>query len=203
MIALVAGCVLPELVLLGADLGLWGSARWRPMAYANGAFWAGLLHGWTPNYPAQPWLMFLTHGFLHAGPGHLAVNMVTLLSVAGILIERVGQLRFALLYALSMVGGGAGFALLTTKIQPMVGASGALFGLIGAWVVWNVADLHHRRAGPRAVAWALFWPVAALTLMNVAMYWAASGNLAWETHLGGGVAGMVLAPFLAGRRAGK
>ena len=68
---------LPELVLSGADRGLWGSAAWRPMAYQDGAFWAGLLRDWQPNYAIQPASMFLTYAFLHAGPGHLLGNVLT------------------------------------------------------------------------------------------------------------------------------
>ena len=88
--ALLALCTLPELVLLGADHGLWGSTRWRGLAYGWGGFWPGLLRGWIPNYPGQRWGMFLSYGVLHAGPLHLVTNMVTLVSLGRPIVARVG-----------------------------------------------------------------------------------------------------------------
>ena len=203
LVGLVLACVIPELVLQGADHGLWGSARWRPMAYAYGAFWAGLLQGWTPNFRAQPVTMFVTHGFLHADALHLTVNMLTLVSLGLAIIARVGQRRFLWLYTASLLGGGLGFALLTREAQPMVGASGALFGLVGAWIVWEVMDAWARTTGLSDHLWVLgrglLWPMAILVLLNLAMLWITGGKLAWETHLGGFVAGMAVAPFLLPR----
>ncbi|WP_245306203.1 rhomboid family intramembrane serine protease [Roseovarius aestuariivivens] len=193
---LVLASVLPELALQGADMGLWGSARWRPFAYEHFAFWSGLLGGWIPNYAAQPWLMFLSYAFLHAGFGHLLVNMITLVSVGRAEIDRVGVWRFVIIYIASALGGAVGFELLTSKLQPMVGASGALFGLVGAWVVWDICDVMRERPALSTLAWAILWPVVLLSGLNLLMYWAASGNLAWETHLGGCLAGALLAPFM-------
>jgi membrane associated rhomboid family serine protease len=197
---LLLACVIPELVLQGADLGLWGSARWRPLAYQNGAFWAGLLRGWTPNYAAQPATMFATYGFLHAGALHMVVNMMTLISLGLPIVARIGQRRFALLYAVSLLGGGIGFALLTASRQPMVGASGALFGLVGAWIVWGMMQAWRASTGSlgrlRVLGRDLLWPATILVLLNLAMLWISGGLLAWETHLGGFVAGALLAPFL-------
>jgi membrane associated rhomboid family serine protease len=200
IVALIAACMVPELILQGADHGLWGSARWRPMTYAYGAFWAGLLHGWTPNYLLQPMAMFATHAFLHADALHLAVNMVTLLSFGRAIIARVGTRRFLWLYATSVIGGGIGFALLTNSPRPMVGASGALFGLVGAWIVWEFEDAwtEARGLGNRLVlvGQGLVMPTVVLIALNVAMYVSTGGVLAWETHLGGFIAGALAAPLL-------
>ena len=133
-------CVLPELVLEGADLGLWGSTQWRSLAYGWCGFWPGLLHDWRPNYRLQPWAMFVTYGFLHGGFVHLAVNMISLVSLGRAVIDRAGQGGFVLLYTASLLGGGLGFGLLTNTTIPMVGASGALFGLTGAVIAWAVKD---------------------------------------------------------------
>jgi membrane associated rhomboid family serine protease len=196
LLALLAVSVLPEAILLGADWGIWGSPRWRRFTYEHFAFWTGLLRGWTPNYPLQPWLMFVTYAGLHAGPGHLLVNMVTLVSVARAELDRVGAWRFATIYALSVLGGAAGFALLSDKLQPMVGASGALFGLVGAWVIWDISDTLRARPGIATLAYAILWPIILLSVLNVLMFWVTSGHLAWETHLGGFIAGALAAPFL-------
>lgn len=196
---LVLLCLLPEAVLTGADLGLWGSPRWRPLAYQWGAFWPGLLGNWRPNYPAQPLAMFLSYGFLHAGLWHLALNLVTLVSLGRPLAARLGQVRFLALWLLATFGGALGYALLQTAPQPMVGASGALFGLAGALVWSQTADLLRDRAPPRQVARALLQPVILLTLLNLLMYWAMGGLLAWQTHLGGFLAGALAMGWLAPR----
>lgn len=185
-------CLLPELLLSGADFGLWGSPHWRMNAFAWGGFWNGLLGNWRPNFAGQPAAMFLTYGFLHGGIVHFGVNMLTLFSLGPPLSDRLGQGRFLLLYAAALLGGAAGFALLSTAVQPMVGASGALFGLAGAHVALSYRLL---RAEGRSIApvWrALAW----LAGLNVVLWWAMNGHLAWETHLGGFVAGWLLVPWL-------
>jgi rhomboid protease GluP len=187
LIVLVVICTGIELTLQGADFGLWGSPRWRGLAYQNGGFWRGLLDNWQPNYPGQPALMFATYSFLHVGAVHLLVNMITLASLGRLVIERVGQGRFAVIYALSLLGGAAGFALLSTAVQPMVGASGALFGLAGVLTGWEYTERRLAREGLGPV----LRVVALLIGLNLVMYWAMGGNLAWETHLGGFLAGWV------------
>lgn len=188
--ALLGGlCLLVEGVLLGADLGLWGNAGWRPRAYQNGAFWAGLLRGWRPNYEGQAGLMFLTHAFLHAGPVHLAGNLGALGALAWTEGRRMGPRTFAALYLASALGGGAAFGLLATSAAPMVGASGAIFGLAGAAGLMLWGDRHAR--GLRG--WAALWPTlaaaGALVLVNAATFALQGGQLAWEAHLGGWLAG--------------
>ena len=151
-----------------------------------------MLRDWGPNYAGQPYLMFLTYGFLHGGLLHLLVNMITLYSLGRGVVERVGLLRFLALYFASMIGGAAGFGLLADTLSPMVGASGALFGLAGGLMAWNYVDRFLYRLE--------LWPVARVALLliaiNVVMWWALDGQLAWQTHLGGFVAGWIMALLL-------
>jgi membrane associated rhomboid family serine protease len=186
---LVAICAGVEAILLMADLGLLGDPRLRQKAYEWAGFWPGLLQGWRPNYPGQGAAMFATYGFLHGGPLHLAVNMVTLWSLGGAVLDRVGSWGFIVLYTASLLGGAAGFGLLAETFRPMVGASGALFGLAGGLLAWNYIDRFTFRES--------LWPVVRIVLflvaMNVAMWWALDGQLAWETHLGGFVMGWITA----------
>ena len=189
-------CLVPEALLLGADWGLWGSARWRPLAYQNGAFWAGLLQGWRPNYAAQPVVMFASYGWLHAGPVHLAGNLAALVWLGPQVLARTGARGFVILWATSLLGGGAAFALLTHSPAPMVGASGALFGLAGVWLVAETLRLQ----GARARAWRGCALLAGILALNAVAWALQGGHLAWETHLGGLAAGMVfggLQPRLA------
>ena len=178
-------CLLPELVLQGADHGLWGSARWRPLAYQNGAFWAGLLYGWRPNYAAQPWVMFLSYAWLHAGAAHLAGNLGALLWLGPQVAARRGAAGLILIWLAAVLGGGVAFGVLATTPAPMVGASGAVFGLAADWLVAEVRAARGTRARMLRAA-AL---VAFLVAINIAAWALQGGQLAWETHLGGFLAG--------------
>lgn len=182
-------CAVPELALLGADWGLWGSAWWRPLAYTQGAFWAGLLYGWTPNFALQPVTMFASYAWLHAGPGHLAGNLAALVWLGPQVVARRGAAGFLLVWGVSVLGGAVAFGLLTDSPAPMVGASGALFGLAAEWVV---ADLR-RTSGWQARALRGLSLVTVLVALNAAVWALQGGHLAWETHLGGFLAGLGLA----------
>ena len=193
MLALAAATALVELALLASDWGLVGARAWRAAAYENGAFWRGLLDNWRPNYRAQPAAMFLTYAFLHGGPGHLAGNLITLAALGGPARARLGRAGFLALYAASAVGGGLGFALLGASLAPMVGASGALHGLAGAWLVWERLDRRDAGLSARPVLWAAL----ALGALNLVMWAALDGLLAWEAHAGGLAAGWAAAAGMA------
>lgn len=186
---LIGACCLVELTLTLADFGVIGSVRWRSLAYQNGAFWAGLLHNWRPNYALQPYTMFLSYAFLHGGISHLAGNMVLLFLLGPLVRERMGRGAFVAIYAASVVGGGAGYAFLGNSVQPVVGASGALFGLVGALVYRDWAD---RRQQARAL-WPVMRTIGLLVAANFATWWMLDQVLAWETHLAGFVTGWLVA----------
>jgi membrane associated rhomboid family serine protease len=76
----------------------------------------------------------VTAGFLHAGILHLLFNMYVLYILGTLLEPAIGRLRFALIYFVSLLCGSFG-ALLVTPDARTVGASGAVFGLMGAAVV--------------------------------------------------------------------
>ena len=196
-IGLILATAAVETVLTLADHGLLGSPRWRPWALQNGAFWAGLLHGWQPNFAAQPATMFASYAFLHAGWEHLLGNMTALVWLGRMLGGRIGAGRFALIYALSILGGGLGFGLLSTSPSPMVGASGAIMGLVGVWIVWDRRDMA-ALGDPRATPVAL-GRTAAVAALNLVMFLLADGLLAWETHLGGFLAGAAAATLIPPR----
>jgi membrane associated rhomboid family serine protease len=76
----------------------------------------------------------LTAGFLHAGFFHLLFNMFALYVLGTLLEPLVGRFRFGLIYLVSLLAGSFG-ALLLSPNEPTVGASGAIFGLMGAAVI--------------------------------------------------------------------
>ena len=189
VIGLIATCVLIEVGLQLAEITGWAPPRLRNLVYENAGFWVGLLQSWSPNYTAQPYLMFLTYGFLHGGLMHLVVNMFTLWSLSQQVLERVGTRGFVILYATSIIGGAVGYALLASTLTPMVGASGALFGLLGGLLAWAYVDLY----AWKEALWPVLRAVALLLALNLILWWAMDGQLAWQTHLGGFVAGWVIA----------
>lgn len=185
-----------ELTLQAADMGAVGTTRWRSLAYQYGAFWSGLLDNWRPNYTAQPWAMFITYQGLHTGLSHLLGNMLVLVLVARILIARVGPAWFTAIYVISGIGGGLGYALLSDNAQPMVGASGALFGLVGAWK-WQDWFFNSQRGISRK---SLIWDIIGLILLNALLWVVQGGQLAWESHLGGFLTGWLLATLIIPRQ---
>ena len=191
-LVVIATCCGIELALQLADFRLIEYPRLRFLVYDYFGFWPGLLGDWTPNYPSQPVLMFLTYGFLHSGFLHVLFNMITLYSLSRVVILRVGQMRFLVLYILTILGGAIGFWLLTDTLRPMVGASGALFGLAGALISWDYVDRFTFRVG----LWPVLRAVLFLVGLNIVLWWAMKGQLAWETHLGGFVTGWIVALLL-------
>jgi len=181
---------LVELVFLGADHRLWGTVLWRPMAWQYGGFWAGLLHGWQPNYAAQPVTMFLTYSLLHTGPSHLLGNMATLILLGNMVLARVSAGRLLALYAVSALGGALVVGVMSRSPAVMIGASGAVFGLAGALAVWDAEARRAEGLGDRLVLMAL-----GLAGLNLATWWLQGGNLAWQAHLGGTLAGMGFAAY--------
>ena len=188
---------LVETVLILSDHGLVGTRLWRPLAYQYGAFWAGLLDDWRPNFALQPIAMFFSYPFLHTGPIHLAGNMIVLVWLGRCLVPDWGPLRFLGLYLLSAIGGGLVFAAAPPGPAPMVGASGALFGLAGAWLVqeWHEAG-QPRTAGGMSRSGTLIrvaGMVFLLIALNLISWILQDGLLAWQAHLGGGITGLMLA----------
>ena len=95
--------------------------------YSNGA-----LYG--PLVAEGEWWRIVTSGFLHAGLLHLAFNMYFLYFLGTMLEPEIGRLRFAAIYLVSLLGGSFG-ALLISPDAVTVGASGAVFGLMGAAIL--------------------------------------------------------------------
>jgi len=95
--------------------------------YVNGALFG-------PAVAGGDWWRVITAGFLHAGILHLAFNMYFLYFIGTLIEPAIGKLRFGIIYFVALVGGSFG-ALLLTPDTPTVGASGAVFGLMGAAIL--------------------------------------------------------------------
>jgi len=128
----------------------------------------------------------VTAPLLHLHLLHLLFNLAGLLGLGAALEAQIGNARFLLVVALSMLFSSMATLALPPAAGVLVGASGALFGLIGAMAV---LALRQWRAPPpllRRVRWLL--PIALAADAAVAL--AAPGRVGWSAHLGGLVGGM-------------
>jgi len=130
------------------------------------------------------WYRLLTSAFLHAGLFHLLTNMFALITVGPQLEAALGRWRFLALYVLAALGGST----LSYAVSPPyvlgVGASGAIFGLFGAFYVIL------RRAGAETRQ------VLGLIAINLVITFAVP-IIDWRAHVGGLVTGAVLAAGFA------
>jgi membrane associated rhomboid family serine protease len=122
---------------------------------------------------------FLTAMFLHFDFLHIASNMISLLVVGPAVEVMLGKSRFLSLYLLAGLGGSVASYLFEPGNTVSAGASGAIFGVMGAYVV-----LAHRRRQPMA-------PVVMLIAINLVIGF--SGGIDWRDHLGGLAVGILLA----------
>jgi membrane associated rhomboid family serine protease len=88
----------------------------------------------SPDVANGDYWRVVTAGFLHAGLPHLLFNMLALWILGSMLEPAVGQVRFVLIFFVSLLAGSFG-ALIVTPDSLTVGASGGIFGLMGAAVV--------------------------------------------------------------------
>jgi membrane associated rhomboid family serine protease len=135
------------------------------------------------------WYRLLTNTFLHEPPGdgigilHILFNMWALIVVGPTLERSLGRIRFVTVYLVSALGGSVLYYLVATPYAPALGASGAIFGLFGAYFV--VA--RKLRVDARGVI--------ALIVINLAISF--TGGIAWQAHVGGLIAGsLVTAAFV-------
>ncbi len=150
----------------------------------------------------EPW-RFLTSAFAHGGFLHIAFNMYALWIMGTYLEPMLGRARFVALYVLSAFGGSVVYLLMSSPPGPAdlavgqcgswcqgaVGASGAVFGLFGAFLVLQ------RRLGRSAAG------MYVLIGINAVIGFVIPG-IAWQAHLGGLLTGVAAAAVIAyaGRR---
>jgi membrane associated rhomboid family serine protease len=129
------------------------------------------------------WYRIVTGGFLHAGILHLGLNMFVLYILGRLLEPAIGTPRFVGLYAVSLLAGSFGALLLDPNV-PTVGASGAVYGIMGATIV--IA----RRRGVEQIASQIgIWLV-----LNIVLSFSLNG-ISIGGHLGG-LAGGTLAALV-------
>jgi membrane associated rhomboid family serine protease len=122
------------------------------------------------------WYRLITATFLHQQAYHIAFNMLSLWWLGGPLEAALGRARYLTLYLLAGLGGSALSYLLAAQNQPSLGASGAIFGLLGATAVLMRRLNYDMR------------PVIALLVLNL-IFSFAWPDIAWQAHVGGLIVG--------------
>ncbi len=193
-----------------ATENIWRAAR---LAVERGEASTGevaLLVGMSPR-----WWTPLTYSFLHGSFTHIAVNGVWMLAFGTAVCRRFGTVRFLLFCAFAAIAGVLAFFLVhPLGLQPVVGASAAISGAMGAAVRFAFApggplgggfaqprDLDaYRRPAPRLRALVAdrrtmtfigLWFVANFLFGAVAPSGADGASVAWEAHIGGFLAGFL------------
>lgn len=126
---------------------------------------------------AGEWWRLVTSGFLHYGLLHLGFNMFILLQLGTLLEPALGRVRLGALYATALLGGALG-VLLMDPGSLTAGASGAVFGLMGAAVV----GMRARGADPMATGLPMLLGINLLLTFTIP-------GISIGGHLGGLVAG--------------
>jgi membrane associated rhomboid family serine protease len=133
---------------------------------------------------AGDWWQPLTSMFTHVEVIHIGFNMLALWILGPQLEMVLGRARYLALYLLSGLVGSAAVYLLSPVTTPSLGASGAIFGLMAALLVFA-----HKVGADMSQLWIWVGINAALTFFGA--------NISWQAHVGGFVGGAVLAGILA------
>ncbi|RPK47756.1 Rhomboid protease AarA [Streptomyces sp. ADI92-24] len=143
---------------------------------------ANFYYGGPPEGIAEgQWYRLVTSMFLHQEVWHIAFNMLGLWWLGGPLEAALGRARYLALYMLSGLAGSALTYWLAEPNQPSLGASGAIFGLLGATAVLMRRLNYDMR------------PVFALLAINLVITFNPWGGIAWQAHVGGLIAGTLIA----------
>lgn len=156
-------CYIPEMLglqIFGADVNYW-------MAVVPDSF-------------TRPW-EFITAMFAHSSLDHLAMNMISLYWLGTMIESAHGKLKFAIIFFVSGIVGNIAFALFADGAA--VGASGAVFGLLGAgaYLLYQLRD--------QPAARSMFQGMIAMLALNVLNSFLP--GIAMEAHFGGLVAGVM------------
>ncbi|PYC66069.1 rhomboid family intramembrane serine protease [Streptomyces tateyamensis] len=140
------------------------------------------------------WYRLLTGAFLHQPPTsgtfgitHILFNMYSLWLFGRVVEAQLGRVRFLTVYLLSALGGSV-LAYQLAPNEPSLGASGAIFGLVGAYFLMTRRSSYDPLGGAQQLVYSLVWLVVS------------AGITSWQGHLGGLLAGsavgaaMVFAP---------
>lgn len=181
-----------------SDRGWFGVLDLRSLMISYGAFWDFLFPPGSVDqalFLGQSYAMLITHAFLHAGTIHVLMNTVIFIALGKTLTVYFGLRLTLLTMFVGAISSGVMFGLLESTSAPMVGASGVVFSLIGFWLQVSRTELKRLGRPGRSVASVIISLVVIHILLHVFM----GGQIAWQAHFGGFVAGYFLIPWFVDR----
>lgn len=160
--------------------------------------------GYLPReIPQAPWWATpVTSLFLHGGWLHIAGNMLFLWVFGDNVEDCMGHLRFAVFFLLCGVMSALSHAAVNPEsIRPLIGASGAISGVVAAYLLLypkvRVWGLFLKYIPLQAPAWAAIGAWIAFQLFQG--FFGQEAGVAWFAHIGGVAAGLMLTPFFVRR----
>ena len=160
--------------LIALNAAVWGLQLLIPSLTDQLVYWAGYTL-------SEPWRV-VTSGFAHdpSNPLHILLNMYSLFILGSALEPLLGKSRFLALYLFSLIAGSFGYLLLGDFTTTVLGASGAIFGLMGAYFV--ILRTYGARLGQ----------IGSIIAINLVFGFLIPG-VAWQAHVGGLVGGALIA----------
>jgi membrane associated rhomboid family serine protease len=143
-------------------------------------------------------LTLVTSPFLHADLGHLVGNMIFLFVLGDDVEDATGRLRFLVFYVLCGIGASLAFAVtVPDTLDPLVGASGAVAGVVCAYLMLRPCAKVYVLLWPIVLRLAAYWIVGAWILVQLwQVLFQAQDEVAYMAHLGGLAIGALLFPLL-------
>lgn len=210
VIAIIGACLVIHLVRVyllspDQDFALLVRAAFIPVRYSG-------------QYDLEVWAFTspLTYAFLHGGFAHLILNMVWLAAFGSPLANRLGNMRFSAFFAVTSLAAVAlHYVLHSADMAPLVGASGAISGMMGAAARFSfqvdrsqgkpafsgaplpIRDVFRSRT---AMTFLGVWMVINLVTGLVGFTPGVDNQIAWEAHIGGFLAGFLGIRFFDRRR---
>jgi membrane associated rhomboid family serine protease len=161
-------------------------------------------------HPALVWMTIFTAMFLHGGWFHILSNIWVLFIFGDNIEDRMGGVRYLVFYLLSGVAAGLleSIVLQGSRV-PMIGASGAIAGVLGAYLILypraRIASLVpiifiFTIIEIPAALFLLFWFVSQLFSGWLNLHGSSASGIAWWAHVGGFIFGMLAVNLFAQRR---
>jgi membrane associated rhomboid family serine protease len=173
--------VTKSLIAINVAIYLVTTVQGRGLNSPGGTLWDKMIL-WGPYVHHGDWWRLITAAFLHASVIHIAFNMLALWWIGAPVENYLGRTRYIGLYLVGGLAGSAG-ALVTSPTIPVVGASGAIFAILGAMLIleWQATG----RLGGNAMT---------LIVLNLVIGFAfngAGGNISIGGHVGGLIGGIL------------
>ena len=161
-----------------------------------------------PGIPSPYWVTLLTSMFLHGGWGHLGGNMLFLWIFGDNIEHRIGHVRFLAFYVICGLAAGIAHILFNSgSTIPTVGASGAISGVMGGYLLLfprnrvYVMTWGGVAAVPAVLMLGLWIVLQFINSVGAVAQTPETGGVAYLAHIGGFAAGLLLAPLFAAGRA--